>query len=63
MSESTGRTLADAEVGHLKHFEHYQNIRDKYLVRALRTPVFKFFFSRNSETQVSQNLYFTDVFT
>ena len=30
MSESTGRTLADAEVGHLKHFEHYQNIKDKY---------------------------------
>ena len=44
MSESTGRTLADAEVGHLKHFEHYQNIKDKYLVRALRTLVFKFFF-------------------
>ena len=25
-NESTERTWADAEVGHLKHFEHYQNI-------------------------------------
>ena len=35
----------DAEVGHLKHFEHCQNIGDKYLVRGLRTPDFRVFFS------------------
>ena len=45
------------------NFEHCQNIYDKYLVRELRTPHFHFFFSRNPETQVPQNLYFTDVIT
>ena len=41
-----------------RHFE--QNIKDKYLVRAYGHQIF---FLRNPETQVSQNLYFTDFFT
>ena len=50
---------ADAEVGHLKHFEHCQNIEHKYLVRALRTPVLKFFLLQKSRnTSVAKPVFY-----